>query len=238
MTNLTIQLLGIGAVKLSDGEKTIYVDAFTKPDFVKPHVVEKADLILLTHNDQDHFGFEETAQAALETGAMVVGPPGIAYPLLAETKLPPEQLKIVYPIHFKQPLIEEINGIKLKVYQTTHFVDWEPPHISFLLELGGKRIYIAGDTYMMDEEDADLQNLDAVLYSLVFKDLSVPTIMDEHLAKLEAVQAQFSPQYLLPSHLVACNWTIDPSVLKKEVGQQGLKNIVVMEDAQQKFEIA
>jgi L-ascorbate metabolism protein UlaG (beta-lactamase superfamily) len=237
MTNLTIQLLGIGAVKLSDGEKTVYVDAFTNPDFVKPHVAAKADLILLTHDDQDHFGFKETAQAALETGAMVVGPPGIAYSLLAHAKLPPEQLKIIYPVHFKQPLTEEINGIKLKVYQTTHFLDWEPPHISFLLELGGKRIYIAGDTYIMDQKDPDLQKLDAVLYSLVFKDLLAPAIMDDHLEKLTMVQAQFSPRYLLPSHLVACDWTIDPTALKKAVEQRGLKDIVILEDAQQIFEL-
>jgi L-ascorbate metabolism protein UlaG (beta-lactamase superfamily) len=238
LSKITIQLPGIGAVKLSDGEKTIYVDAFTNPDFVKPHVVDQADLILLTHDDQDHFGFKETAQVALDTGAMVVGPPGIAYPLLADAKLPPEQLKIIYPVHFKQPLIEEVNGFKLKIYQTTHFIDWEPPHVSFLLEFGRKRIYIAGDTYMMDEEDADLQNLDAVLYSLVFKDLSMPTIMDEHLAKLEAVQTQFNPRYLLPSHLVACDWTINPTELKTEVARRELKNIIVLEDAQQVFEIA
>lgn len=197
----------------------------------------KADLILLTHDDGDHFGFQETARAALDTGAMVVGPPGIAYPLLAETKLPPEQLKIIYPIHFKQPLTEEIAGIKLKVYQTTHFVDWEPPHVSYLINFGGKRIYITGDTYMMDEEDPDLQNLDAVIYSLVFKDLSAPTIMADHLKKLEAVQRQFSPQYLLPNHLVTCDWTIDPSALKKEVSQRGFKDIIILEDAREIFEI-
>jgi len=199
--------------------------------------MEKADLILLTHNDQDHFGFQETAEAALETGAMVVGPPGIAYPLLAETKLPAKQLEIIYPIHFKQPLTEEINGVKLKVYQTTHFIDWEPPHVSFLLEFGGKRIYITGDTYMMDEEDPDLQNLDAVLYSLVFKDLSVPTIMENHFEKLATVRAQFSPRYLLPNHLVACDWTIDPTTLKKEIIRRKIKDIVVLEDSKQIFEM-
>jgi L-ascorbate metabolism protein UlaG (beta-lactamase superfamily) len=238
VSKLTIQLLGIGAVKLSNEEKIVYVDAFTGPDFVKPHAVERADLILLTHNDQDHFGFKETAQTALATGAMVVGPPGIAYPLLADAKLPPERLKIVYPSHFKQPLSEEIGGFKLKIYQTTHFIDWEPPHVSFLLEFDGKRIYIAGDSYMMDEEDPDLQNLDMVLYSLVFKDLSIPTIIDDHLAKLEAVQTQFNPRYVLPNHLVACDWTIDPTALKNEVNRRGLKNIVVLEDARQVFKIA
>jgi L-ascorbate metabolism protein UlaG (beta-lactamase superfamily) len=238
MVNLTIQLLGIGAVKLSDGEKVIYVDAFTKPEYVKPHPVDRVDLILLTHDDADHFGCQETAQVALDSGAMVVGPPSIAYPLLAEANLPPEQLKIIYPPHFKQPLIKTVNGFKLKVYQTTHFVDWEPPHLSFLLEFGGKRLYIAGDTYMMDEEDLDLQNLDVVLYSLVFKDMLAPTIMDDHLEKLTTVQSKFGPRYLLPSHLVTCDWTIDPTTLKNEVERRGYENIVVLDDAEQVFELA
>jgi L-ascorbate metabolism protein UlaG (beta-lactamase superfamily) len=238
MSRVTIQLLGIGAVKLSDGQKTIYVDAFTKSEYVKPHSVDKADLILLTHDDGDHFGFQETAQAALDTGAMVVGPPGIAYPLLADTQLPASQLQIIYPIHFKQPIITEVSGIKLKVYHTTHFVDWEPPHVSYLIEFGGKRIYIAGDSYMIDEDDLDLHGLDALLYSFVFKDLSVPTIMADHLNMLEAVQKQFSPQYLLPNHLVACDWTVDPAALEQAVKQRGLENIVVLKDAQETFDLA
>ena len=59
MNTVSVNLLGIGAVKISDGEKIIYIDAFS--EFVKSKPVERADLILLTHDDGDHFGVKETA---------------------------------------------------------------------------------------------------------------------------------------------------------------------------------
>ncbi len=119
MSKVEVNLLGIGAVKLRSEQTIIYIDAFS--DLVKPQGVEKADLILITHADRDHFEPQETARAAMATGAIVVGPPGIAYPLLANTPLPAQQLRIIYPIHFKKPISEEMCGIKLKVYQTRHF---------------------------------------------------------------------------------------------------------------------
>jgi len=111
MNTLKINLLTISAIKMSDGRKTIYVDAFA--DQVKPFEVEEADLILATHADGDHFHPHKTARAARKTGAMVVGPPSIAYPLLADERFPPEQLEIIYPIHLTKPIIQEIRGVKL-----------------------------------------------------------------------------------------------------------------------------
>jgi L-ascorbate metabolism protein UlaG (beta-lactamase superfamily) len=235
MNKVTVCLLGAGAIKLSDGQKIVYVDAFS--GYVRPFHVEKADLILLTHDDADHFGAHETAQVAQNTGALVVGPPGIAYPLLVNARLPAEQLHIVYPIHLQKPLTEDMRGVRLKVYQTRHFNDWEPPHVSYLVELAGKRFYITGDSSIMDDADPDLKHLDGVLPSLVPRDLSAPTVMDEHIAAIESVQKRFSPRYVIPNHLIHCDWTVEPLALKKEVEIRGLSGIVIMEDTRQVFEI-
>jgi len=236
VSKVTVNLLGAGAVKISSGEKVIYIDAFS--DWLKLSGVEKADLILITHDDGDHFGAKETAQAALDTGAMVVGPPGIAYPLLADEGFPKERLRIIYPIHLKQPVTEEVSGINLKVYQTTHFVDWHPPHVSYLIELAGKRTYVTGDSYVMDDADPDLQHLDAIVYSLVPKDLAAPGVMAAHVAALEDVQRRFSPRYVLPSHLVDCDWTVEPADLKKAIEVRGLEDIIVLETNEETFETA
>jgi L-ascorbate metabolism protein UlaG (beta-lactamase superfamily) len=236
VSRVTINLLGAGAVKISSGVKVIYVDAFS--DWLKLSGVERADLILITHDDGDHFGAKETAQGALDTGAMVVGPPGIAYPLLADEGFPKERLRIIYPIHLKQPMIEEVAGVQLKVYQTTHFVDWHPPHVSYLIEFAGKRLYVTGDSYVIDDEDADLQNLDAIVYSLVPKDLAAPGMIDAQVAALEDVQKRFSPRYVLPSHLVDCEWTVCPADLKRAIEARGLKDIVVLKDSRETFEVA
>src|SRR5512143_928717 len=142
MSNVEISLLGIGALRLRTAQTTVFVDAFS--ELVKPGRVEKADLILVTHADGDHFEPQLTARAALETGAVVVGPPGIAYPLLAGTSLPADRSRILYPIHFTKPIRQELCSVKLKVYQTKHFNDWEPDHVSYLIELEDRKFYVTG----------------------------------------------------------------------------------------------
>jgi L-ascorbate metabolism protein UlaG (beta-lactamase superfamily) len=234
MSKVEVNLLGIGAVRLRCEQTIIYIDAFS--ELVKPQHVEKADLILVTHADGDHFGSQETARAAMETGAVIVGPPGIAYPLLANTPLPAKQLRIIYPIHFRKPIREEICGVKLKIYQTRHFNDWEPDHISYLIELGGKKFYVTGDSSMLDETDPDLKQLDTIIYSLVM-DMSVAGTVDAHISAIEKVQQEFEPRYILANHLLHCEWTIDPAVLQEAIKQKGLESVIIIEDENQIFEI-
>jgi L-ascorbate metabolism protein UlaG (beta-lactamase superfamily) len=231
MSNVEVSLLGIGAVKLSSEQATVYIDAFS--ELVKPQHVEQADLILVTHADGDHFEPQGTARTALETGAIVIGPPGIAYPLLTSTSLPAKQLRIIYPLHFKKPINEEVCGVKLRVYQTRHFNDWEPDHISYLIELGDKKVYITGDSSMLDETDPDLKGLDGILYSLVMDPLDIGA----HVSALKNIQRKFAPSYLFPNHLLHCQWTIEPNVLREAVKQEGLKGILIAEDENQIFEI-
>ena len=236
MSTVKINLLGLGSAKITNGQKTIYIDAFVDEEHWERlpfFPVEQADLLLFTHADGDHFCPKITAQVARETGAMVVGPPSLAYPLLADEKLPPEQLHVVYPVHFKEPITEEIRGISLKTYQTKHFLDWEPPHVSYLVELDGKKLYHTGDSAMLDEDDPDLHQLDVLIYNLVSleKDLA-------HIAVLEDAYRTFQPRYLLPAHLIRCEWTYSIPDVKKEVKKRGLENVVLLEDEQQIFEIS
>ncbi len=234
MSKVEINMLGIGAVKLFSEQAIVYIDAFS--ELVKPQGIKKADLILVTHADGDHFEPQETARAAVETGAIIVGPPSIAYPLLANTQLPAKQLHILYPIHFKKPIKEEICGVELKVYQTKHFNDWEPDHISYLIELAGKKFYVTGDSSMLDETDPDLKQIDGLIYSLVM-DFSTPEAVGTHVEMLEKVQRKFTPRYVLPNHLLHCQWTIEPAILREAVKQKGLDRIMIAEDEKQVFEI-
>ncbi len=234
MSKVEVNLLGIGAVKLRSEQAIIYIDAFS--ELVKPQHIEQADLILVTHGDGDHFEPQETARAAMATGAIVIGPPSIAYPLLANTPLPAKQLRIIYPVHFKKPLREEVCGVKLKIYQTRHFNDWEPDHISYLIELGGQKFYINGDSYVLDETDPDLKRLDAILYNLVM-DMSAPGLIDAHVSAIEKLQGEFMPRYILPNHLINCKWTVDPALLQEAVTQRGLDGVIIVQNEKQVLEI-
>lgn len=232
MSAIQITLLGLGAAKLATEHTTIYIDAFVDHEDFPPFQTEKADILLFTHADSDHFSPRKTAQAARETGAMVVGPPSIAYPLLADEKLPPEQLRIVYPVHFKKPITEEIRGIPFKIYQTRHFLEWEPPHVSYLIELDGKRLYHTGDSAMIDQADPDLHQVDVLLYNLVSLNKDPVDI-----ARLAEVKKTFQPRCLLPMHLIRCHWTFSPQEVKHEVTQRALTNVVVLENEYQTFEV-
>ncbi|MBN1304760.1 MAG: MBL fold metallo-hydrolase [Anaerolineales bacterium] len=234
MSVISVQLLGIGALKIESEKGTIFIDAFSP--YVNP-LPEKADLILITHDDPDHFGSQEVAEAAIRTGAMVVGPPGIAYPLLAQTELPAQQIRIIYPVHLGKPISETINGVHLKVYQTRHFIDWEPPHISYLIKMNGEKIYVTGDSNMLDESDPDLHDLDALVYSLVPKDLSAPGVMAGHIAALRKIKMQYSPQTILPNHLLHCDWTVNPKKLGQAVAEADLDGVEVFTDVKQRLEI-
>ncbi len=229
MDKVRINVLGIEAVKISYGQKTIFIDAFA--DAIPPFQVEKADVILVTHDDGDHFSAEKAAQAARATGATIVGPPSIAYPLLADERLPHEQLVILYPKQFEKPIVREIGGVTIKVYQTKHDGDWHPVHVSYLIGMGAKRFYHTGDSSMMDEDDPDLKDLDVLFHVFNTKEAS-------RIAQLEAVQKKFAPRTLIPIHLLHCSWTMPVADFKREVEQRGLKGFVVLGEENHPLEIS
>ncbi len=49
-----------------------FIELLTVP--AGPHRMSRIDLILITHNHWDHFNADDVAQAAVRTGAIVVGP--------------------------------------------------------------------------------------------------------------------------------------------------------------------
>ncbi len=229
MDKVRINVLGVEAVKISNGQQTIFIDAFA--DEIPPFRVETADLILVTHDDGDHFSVEKAAQAAKTTGATIVGPPSIAYPLLVDEQLPHEQLVILYPNQFKEPAAQDIRGINIKVYQTEHDGDWHPVHVSYLIEIGAKRFYHTGDSSMMDEDDPDLKDLDVLFHVFNTKEAS-------QIARLEEVQKKFTPRTLIPIHLLHCSWTMTVADFRSEVEQRGLKGFVVLGEENQPFEMS
>lgn len=222
-----ISLLGVEAVKICDGQQTVFIDAFA--DGIPPFSLTNADVILITHDDGDHFSSAKVAEAARTTGATVVGPPSIAYPLLAEQKLPPGQLAIIYPNHFKKPIVREIRGVKLKVYQTKHDGDWHPVHVSYLITMGTTKLYHTGDSSMIDEGDPDLKNLDVLFHVFNTKDAS-------QVSQLEEVRRKLVPRCLIPIHL-NCSWTMTTADFSREIERRKLEGFAVIGEKNKPFEI-
>ena len=169
------------------GGKTIYVDPVGQAAWYK--TFPKPDLVLLTHIHGDHY-----RAAILDT---VVGPKTqlVAPPALAgvlENELKAKTLTVANGTSTDKV------GFKLEAvasYNTT------PPRKRFhpkgqgngyVLNLGGKRIYVSGDTEGTPEMRA-LKNID-----VAFLCMNLPYTMDVA-AAAKAVQA-FKPKVVYPYH--------------------------------------
>ncbi|MBI4174134.1 MAG: MBL fold metallo-hydrolase [Candidatus Aenigmarchaeota archaeon] len=117
------------------GSKNIYIDPHVLPD-----KTEKADIILVTHEHFDHCNAENIKK--LRGEAKVLGPPGVM-----------KKLGFGSPINIDS--VKTIEGVKITgtdAYNTNKFRSPGSPFhprglgIGYLIEIGGKTIYHAGDT--------------------------------------------------------------------------------------------
>ena len=227
---IKIQLLGIGAAVLKTDNGNIYLDAFN--EFNQPPSLSAGDLVLFSHNDRDHFDAGKTLCAVEKSRNSIIGPPGIAYPLLAGGKLNANDLQVAYPGKISEPADLAISGIRIKIYPTRHFNGWEPDHISFLLFIGGKKIYFAGDSWVYPENDPDFKNLDAMIINMVdggflFGTTDEKTSIFCLMWELEFLRDKYKPGKLLCSHLIDFAGTVSPEGLKSAVREKGWSDVVV-----------
>ena len=181
--------------------KTIYVDPVGMADWYK--AFPKPDLVLLTHIHGDHYR-EAVLNVVVGPKTQLVAPPALAGLLSAGLK--------AKAIAVANGDSTDKVGFKLEAvasYNTT------PPRKRFhpkgqgngyVLNLGGKRIYISGDTEETPEMLA-LKNID-----VAFLCMNLPYTMDVK-AAAKAVKA-FKPKVVYPYH----SRGQDTATFKKLVG--------------------
>jgi L-ascorbate metabolism protein UlaG (beta-lactamase superfamily) len=181
--------------------KTIYVDPVGVAGWYK--AFPKPDLVLLTHVHGDHFR-EAVLKAVVGPKTQLVAPPALAGVLSAGLK--------AKAIAVANGTSTEKVGFKLEAvasYNTT------PPRKRFhpkgqgngyVLNLGGKRIYVSGDTEGTPEMLA-LKNID-----VAFLCMNLPYTMDVA-AAAKAVKT-FKPKVVYPYH----SRGQDTATFKKLVG--------------------
>lgn len=125
---------------LLEGELVVYIDPW-KLENAKD--LPKADLILLTHSHYDHYSLEDI-EAVSTDYTVVFGTP--------DTK-GSEEFAEFHEVRPRQEFgIGELNVISVRAYNTTKpFHPKENEWVGYLLEVGGKRIFIAGDCDAIDE---------------------------------------------------------------------------------------
>ncbi len=156
-----ITLTGNAGVRVAARSVRIFVDAFyggaitgvAGSPVIRADDIEKADIILVTHDHWDHFEADDVARVALRTGAKVIGPRPVARKL--NSLLQPEQI-----IELEPPLARagenagsqtlDLPHARITAFRTFH----ARHHNSYLVETPGLRFFHDGD-------NEDTRRLDA-----------------------------------------------------------------------------
>jgi L-ascorbate metabolism protein UlaG (beta-lactamase superfamily) len=197
--DIVITPIAHASVELQFGDKVIYVDPSQGDYTGKP----QGDLILITDIHGDHLVPDKIAQLRKE-GAPVVAPPAVA-----------EQAGDTVPniTQIANGETKTVAGVSIEAVPMYNLKRGPEPGQrgnGYILTLGGKRIYFAGDTACTPEMRA-LQNID-----VAFVPMNLPYTMPPSEAA-ECVKA-FKPKIVYPYHFRGSDLSEFSSALAGESG--------------------
>jgi L-ascorbate metabolism protein UlaG (beta-lactamase superfamily) len=179
---LTIHFIGHGTLMFEIKNKVIHIDPWSKlADYTK---LPKADIILITHEHPDHLDTAAINAITKKKTKMVVN--GAVFEIIKKG------------IVIKNGEKKTVDGIEIEAVPaynaTADRLKFHPKSRDngYVLTIGKKRIYIAGDTENIPEM-ADLKNID-----IAFLPMNQPyTMTPEQVAD---AAAKFNPKILYPYH--------------------------------------
>lgn len=201
--DLVISFLGHGSLMMAYGGKTLHVDPVSsEADYAK---LPKADLILITHDHDDHL--DATAVNAIETSTTkIVGAADVD-----------KQIRGI--IIMKNGDTQTVEGLKIEAvpaYNIKHMREpgkpFHPKGVGngYIVTFGDKRVYIAGDTENTPEMK-QLKNID-----IAFLPMNLPYTMTPEMVA-DAARA-FQPKILYPYHYGETDTSKLVYLLKDEKG--------------------
>lgn len=183
--DLVITFIGHGTLMFECAGKTIHVDPWTRlADYTR---LPKADLILVTHDHRDHLDLEAIETLRTDETEVIVSKACAAK--VADAKV------------MENGDVQTAAGVKIEAVPAYNLVHkrptGEPYHPKgdgngYILTLGDKRVYVAGDTENIPEMKA-LQDID-----IAFLPMNMPYTMTPEMVA-DAVKA-FRPRILYPYH--------------------------------------
>ncbi len=214
-SSLIIQPINHATMVLTAGAKTIYIDPVGGA--AKFQGLTPPDLILVTDIHGDHFD-PATLREFLKAGVTLIAPEAVANKL---TDLP--KVGNVVVLHNGQSTAQGDIGILAIPMYNLPASTTDPRHPvgrgnGYVLTIGGKKIYISGDTQGIPEMRS-LRDID-----IAFVCMNLPYTMDINEAA-DAVLA-FSPRIVYPYHYRGQGGLSDVNAFKAKV-QAGNKDIDV-----------
>ena len=138
-----IEVFTHSSIRIKDDSRTIYVDPYKIREDYKD-----ADYIFVTHGHYDHFSVEDIKKVATKSTILVV--PESMVDDAREVEILVKEIVTVKPGDKK-----EIEGLEVEAVPAYNNI--KPFHpkraewVGYILGMGGKRIYIAGDTGLTKE---------------------------------------------------------------------------------------
>jgi L-ascorbate metabolism protein UlaG (beta-lactamase superfamily) len=189
--------------------KTIYVDPVGGAK--KYAQLPKPDVVLVTHGHFDHFDLPTlSGLIGPDSKARIVAPKSVAAKLPASlskrtTVLAAEENTEVDAIKIEAAAAYNVTPARMKFHP-------KGEGLGYVIELGGKRIYAAGDT----EDTPEMRKLKQI--DAAFLPMNLPYTMDVQQAA-DAVR-QFKPKIVYPYHYRNADKSMaDLDELKKLVGE-------------------
>lgn len=144
---MTLQWLGHASFKICHEDTVLYIDPWKVKD--SPH---DATLVLVSHSHYDHYSPEDIAKVSGPDTRLIASPDVIARETAGEAMMPGLTVELE---DARLTGVAAYNPAKPFHPKTNHWV-------GFVIELGSKRIYYAGDTDLTEEMKA-LKGIDIAL---------------------------------------------------------------------------
>ncbi len=212
---LTIKWLGHASFQIKVEGKIIYVDLKKYGKVVE--VSEKADLILVTHSHADHCSAEKINKVRTKD-TIVFAPKQSVSKIGGVVKtLKPDEEATAGNIRIRA--VEAYNYKRFK----SPGKPWHPKGygVGYLITVGGKTIYHAGDTDFVPEMK-QLGNVDVAL---------LPTGDKYTMDNVEAAEAAIviNPKFVLPMH----RWDTDPKEFKEKAEAKSKVKVVQLKEGEE-----
>ena len=208
---IVVKWLGHASFQIKSDGKNIYIDPY------EGEYKEKADLVLITHSHHDHCDVSKTKKI-VGKDTVIVCPSDCASKIEGNVRV------------IKPGGKTEVNGIIVEAVHAYNYKRFRSPGnpfhpkglgLGYVITVGGKRIYHAGDTDFIPEMKS-LKNISLALLP------SGGTYTMDNSEAAEAALA-INPEIAIPMH----RWSSSPEAFRKKVESSSDIKVVVLEPGEE-----